>query len=69
MAEKFSGGTAGSRDQEGGSDAEENGGEGKNQIVSDIRKKYEKKLAVLRDGGSESVCTMSKVIHLGSSCI
>jgi hypothetical protein len=44
LAEKFSGGTAGARNKESGSDDEDEGG-GHNKIVSDIRKKYEKKLA------------------------
>jgi vacuolar protein sorting-associated protein 53 len=44
LAEKFSGGTAGARNKESGSDEEDEGAE-HNKIVSDIRKKYEKKLA------------------------
>ncbi|XAR48300.1 hypothetical protein NMG60_11031066 [Bertholletia excelsa] len=43
LAEKFGGGT---RDRETGIDLEESGGDEKNHTVSDIRKKYEKKLAV-----------------------
>lgn len=55
LAEQFSGGTTtSSPNREFGSDVEESdGGENKNQIVSDIRKKYEKKLAVHRGGGNE----------------
>ncbi|KAL6613977.1 hypothetical protein ACP70R_036247 [Stipagrostis hirtigluma subsp. patula] len=45
LAEKFSGGTTTARNKESGSDDEEEGVE-RNKIVSDIRKKYEKKLAV-----------------------
>lgn len=57
MAEKFSGGTASTHDKELGSDVEETGlGESNKQIVLDIRKKYEKKLAV-QHGGDEAVCT------------
>ncbi|TVU36117.1 hypothetical protein EJB05_18033, partial [Eragrostis curvula] len=48
LAEKFSGGTAGARNKESGSDDEDEGTE-RNKIVSDIRKKYEKKLAVPND--------------------
>ncbi|PAN26986.1 hypothetical protein PAHAL_5G051700 [Panicum hallii] len=44
LAEKFSGGTGTARNKESASDDEEEGGE-HNKIVSDIRKKYEKKLA------------------------
>lgn len=58
MAEKFSGGKDGTRDDESGSDTEENEGESKNKLVSDIRKKYEKKLAVHRGGLTETVCDM-----------
>ncbi|XP_020111556.1 vacuolar protein sorting-associated protein 53 A isoform X2 [Ananas comosus] len=51
LAQKFSGGTTHSRNKELGSDEEEaDEGENRNKIVSDIRKKYEKKLAVPRDG-------------------
>ncbi|CAL9090122.1 unnamed protein product [Musa acuminata var. zebrina] len=47
LAEKFSGGTASTRNKELGNDVEESGeGESNRQIVSDIRKKYEKKLAM-----------------------
>ncbi|XP_065013346.1 vacuolar protein sorting-associated protein 53 A-like isoform X2 [Musa acuminata AAA Group] len=54
MAEKFSGGTASAHDKELGSDVEETGlGESNKQIVLDIRKKYEKKLAV-QHGGDEA---------------
>nr|XP_018682408.1 PREDICTED: vacuolar protein sorting-associated protein 53 A-like isoform X2 [Musa acuminata subsp. malaccensis] len=54
MAEKFSGGTASTHDKELGSDVEETGlGESNKQIVLDIRKKYEKKLAV-QHGGDEA---------------
>ncbi|XP_072972528.1 vacuolar protein sorting-associated protein 53 A isoform X1 [Typha angustifolia] len=53
LAEKFSGGTMSSRNKEFGSDEEEaDDGENHNKIVSDIRKKYEKKLAVPH-GGTE----------------
>ncbi|XP_062229042.1 vacuolar protein sorting-associated protein 53 A-like isoform X2 [Phragmites australis] len=45
LAEKFSGGTTSARNKESGSDDEDEGVE-RNKIVSDIRKKYEKKLAV-----------------------
>jgi len=44
LAEKFSGGTGTARNKESASDDEEKGGE-HNKIVSDIRRKYEKKLA------------------------
>ncbi|XP_066307747.1 vacuolar protein sorting-associated protein 53 A-like [Miscanthus floridulus] len=44
LAEKFSGGTTNARNKETASDDEDEGGE-HNKIVSDIRKKYEKKLA------------------------
>ncbi|KAG2593657.1 hypothetical protein PVAP13_5NG012558 [Panicum virgatum] len=44
LAEKFSGGTGTARNKDSASDNEEEGGE-HNKIVSDIRKKYEKKLA------------------------
>jgi len=44
LAEKFSGGTGTARNKESASDDEEEGGE-HNKIVSDIRRKYEKKLA------------------------
>lgn len=51
LAQKFSGGTTHSRNKVLGSDEEEaDEGENRNKIVSDIRKKYEKKLAVPRDG-------------------
>ncbi|KAL6840013.1 hypothetical protein ACP4OV_029823 [Aristida adscensionis] len=49
LAEKFSGGTTTARNKESGSDDEDEGVE-RNKIVSDIRKKYEKKLAVPNDG-------------------
>ncbi|XP_058071622.1 vacuolar protein sorting-associated protein 53 A [Magnolia sinica] len=55
LAEKFSGGMVGSRNREGGSSMEEvDKGEGNSQSVSDIRKKYEKKLAVHHGSGTES---------------
>ncbi|XP_073107578.1 vacuolar protein sorting-associated protein 53 A [Elaeis guineensis] len=51
LAEKFSGGTTGSQNREFEGDVEETDeGEKRNLIVSDIRKKYEKKLALHRDG-------------------
>lgn len=55
LAEQFSGGAkTSSQNREFGSDIEEmDGGENKSQIVSDIRKKYEKKLAVHRGGGND----------------
>ncbi|THU51537.1 hypothetical protein C4D60_Mb06t32080 [Musa balbisiana] len=54
MAEKFSGGTASTHEKELGRDVEETGeGESNKQIVLDIRKKYEKKLAV-QHGGDEA---------------
>lgn len=57
LAEKFSGGTASTRNKELGNDVEESGeGESNKQIVSDIRKKYEKKLA-MQHGEAETVCT------------
>ncbi|MQM15670.1 hypothetical protein Taro_048620 [Colocasia esculenta] len=47
LAEKFSGGLGTTRDEEMGHDTEEmDEGKKSNQIVSDIRKKYEKKLAI-----------------------
>ncbi|KAF8664927.1 hypothetical protein HU200_054245 [Digitaria exilis] len=49
LAEKFSGGTVTARNKESASDDEDEGGE-HNKIVSDIRKKYEKKLAAPNDG-------------------
>ncbi|XP_008793539.2 vacuolar protein sorting-associated protein 53 A [Phoenix dactylifera] len=53
LAEKFSGGTTGSQNREFEGDAEETDeGEKHNLLVSDIRKKYEKKLALHR-GGTE----------------
>ncbi|XP_042448673.1 vacuolar protein sorting-associated protein 53 A-like [Zingiber officinale] len=52
LAEKFSGGTASTRNTEFGSDEETGEGESNKKIVSDIRKKYEKKLA-LQHGGDE----------------
>ncbi|CAO2172453.1 unnamed protein product [Urochloa humidicola] len=48
LAEKFSGGTATAKNRESTSDDEDEGGE-HNKIVSDIRKKYEKKLAAPSD--------------------
>lgn len=48
LAEKFSGGTTNARNKETTSDDEDEGG-GHNKIVSDIRKKYEKKLAAPSD--------------------
>jgi hypothetical protein len=45
LAEKFSGGTATARNRELESDDENEGSE-HNKVVSDIRKKYEKKLGV-----------------------
>ncbi|KAL5977099.1 HIT domain protein [Asimina triloba] len=53
LAEKFSGGMVHSRSREGGVDTEESD-KGKGNTVSDIRKKYEKKLAVHHESGSES---------------
>lgn len=53
LAEKFGGGARG---KETGNDIEEIGrGETKGQNVSDIRKKYEKRLAAHQENGSE-VC-------------
>uniref|UniRef100_A0A0E0CBT7 Uncharacterized protein n=1 Tax=Oryza meridionalis TaxID=40149 RepID=A0A0E0CBT7_9ORYZ len=48
LAEKFSGGATTTRNKESASD-DENENTGRNKIVSDIRKKYEKKLAVPND--------------------
>ncbi|AQL03332.1 Vacuolar protein sorting-associated protein 53 A, partial [Zea mays] len=48
LAEEFSGGTTNARNKETTSDDEDEGG-GHNKIVSDIRKKYEKKLAAPND--------------------
>lgn len=48
LAEKFSGGTTNARNKETTNDDEDEGG-GHNKIVSDIRKKYEKKLAAPSD--------------------
>ncbi|XP_015688115.1 vacuolar protein sorting-associated protein 53 A isoform X2 [Oryza brachyantha] len=48
LAEKFSGGATSTRNKESASD-DENEDTGRNKIVSDIRKKYEKKLAVPND--------------------
>uniref|UniRef100_A0A1D1YLX4 Vacuolar protein sorting-associated protein 53 n=1 Tax=Anthurium amnicola TaxID=1678845 RepID=A0A1D1YLX4_9ARAE len=54
LAEKFSGGSRTSRDQEVGHDTEEiDEGKKNNQIISDIRKKYEKKLAIHHGAGGE----------------
>ncbi|KAK1324550.1 hypothetical protein QJS10_CPA01g00855 [Acorus calamus] len=54
LAEKFSGGTTGARSKEIGNDMEEtNEGDTNSQIVSDIRKKYEKKLAAHHASGTE----------------
>lgn len=56
LAEKFGGGNINSRNSEFGSELEATDeGENRNQIISDIRKKYEKKIAAQR-GGSEQVC-------------
>ncbi|WOK91709.1 hypothetical protein Cni_G00400 [Canna indica] len=53
LAEKFSGGTASTRSKELVSDVEETGEQDNTKkIVSDIRKKYEKKLA-MQHGGAE----------------
>lgn len=49
MAEKFGGGT---RSRENGSEIEEIG-ENTSQSVSDIRKKYERKLAAHQGSGTE----------------
>lgn len=52
LAEKFSGGASGSRNRE--SEIEEiDKGENNNQTVSDIRKKYEKKLAAHHGNGAD----------------
>ena len=48
LAEKFGGGTTNARNKETTSHDEDEGG-GHNKIVSDIRKKYEKKLAAPND--------------------
>ncbi|WVZ67748.1 hypothetical protein U9M48_016788 [Paspalum notatum var. saurae] len=48
LAEKFSGGTKNAKNKESASDDEDEGGK-QNKIVSDIRKKYEKKLAAPSD--------------------
>ncbi|KAK1279641.1 hypothetical protein QJS04_geneDACA014959 [Acorus gramineus] len=54
LAEKFSGGTTGARSKEIGNDKEEtNEGDTNSQIVLDIRKKYEKKLAAHHASGTE----------------
>lgn len=56
MAEKFGGGTHG---KETRNDIEEiGGGESTGQNVSDIRKKYEKKLAAYQGNGAE-VCVLT----------
>lgn len=52
LADKF-GGNATSRDKDVGSDEEVDEAKNKTQIVSDIRKKYEKKLAMHHGGGME----------------
>ncbi|XP_068656550.1 vacuolar protein sorting-associated protein 53 A isoform X2 [Aristolochia californica] len=54
LAEKFSGGPAGSRDRETENEGEEaDRGESQSQTVSDIRKKYEKKLAATQANGTD----------------
>ncbi|KAM0937284.1 putative vacuolar protein sorting-associated protein [Dioscorea sansibarensis] len=55
LAKKFSGGTTNSRSREYGNDVDDvDEGENSNKrIVSDIQKKYEKKLALHRGGGTE----------------
>ncbi|KAK1303412.1 hypothetical protein QJS10_CPB11g01382 [Acorus calamus] len=54
LAEKFSGGTTGARSKVIENDMEEtNEGDSNSQIVSDIRKKYEKKLAAHHASGTE----------------
>lgn len=68
MAEKFSGGTARTRNTEFGSDEETGEGESNKKIVSDIRKKYEKKLA-LQHGGDELVCTKCSLVILVAEMI
>lgn len=52
LAEKFSSGKNGIQDQDNNSE-NINDGESREQIVADIRKKYEKKLAAHRGGGAE----------------
>ncbi|XP_077219870.1 membrane trafficking VPS53 family protein isoform X3 [Tasmannia lanceolata] len=55
LADKFSGGTTGSRNREIGSEIEEiDKGENNSQTISDIRKKYEKKLAAHHGSGTET---------------
>ena len=64
LAKKFSGGTTNSRSREYGNDVDDvDEGENSNKrIVSDIQKKYEKKLALHRGGGTEQV--LSKLLHV-----
>lgn len=56
LAEKFGGGSGSSEYHDGGNETEETDeGKRNNQIVSDIRKKYEKKLAIHGGPGTELV--------------
>lgn len=57
LAEKFGGG---SRSKESGSDIGEDSTESSNQTISDIRKKYEKKLAA-HHGSENEACTNSRI--------
>jgi len=58
LAEKFGGGTVNSRNTELGNDVETTDEGGNNdQIISDIRRKYEKRFAEQRGGGNEHVRT------------
>ncbi|KAL5651506.1 hypothetical protein ACJX0J_036964, partial [Zea mays] len=68
LAEEFSGGTTNARNKETTSDDEDEGG-GHNKIVSDIRKKYEKKLAAPNDefnlhGIISSCCEPYMIVYI-----
>lgn len=66
MAEKFGGGT---RSREIGNEIEEIGtGQSSSQSISDIRKKYERKLAVHQDSGTE-VCIINCLLLLCKVCL
>ena len=56
LAEKFGGG---SRNKESGSDTGEDSTESSSQTISDIRKKYEKKLAAHQGSESEACSLIS----------
>ena len=66
MAEKFGGGT---RSREIGNEIEEIGtGQSSSQSISDIRKKYERKLAAHQDSRTE-VCIINCLLLLCKICL